>query len=143
MTKTMRAILIDPYAMTIKEEETTGELAALYAAIQCELVERIAVNERDDLWIDEEGMLREGVPVFHIKGDSRATIIAGRALILGHEEAESAPAQIALEHVQRMVMFTSFETTGDMTEGGWNEDQSVYHCGVPILRPRRGGDGHA
>ena len=137
----MRAILIDPYARTITEIDHGGGLADLYKILQVELVCAVEISPKDTLWLDDEGFLAEGRPVFRI-GDN-AQPLAGRGLILGHtREGESAATVLPLALVTKAVKWTDLESTGDFHEGGIAEGGDgegfdfIVRTGSPVLRKR-------
>jgi len=111
-TKRIKGIIIDPFTKEVRtiyldHDANRGTLDALYAAIDCDTVE-IGFRWPDtgaDLWLDEEGMLRdpESVRMFALVDEDRQVIagpFAGRAVILGaNEEGESIDAPPMAVHV--------------------------------------------
>ncbi|MGL4243445.1 MAG: DUF3846 domain-containing protein [Beijerinckiaceae bacterium] len=88
ISNTITALLIDPVraearkvALTINDGELA--LAELYALIGCDLVERLALDERHLIWTDENGW-DEAAGFTAIDGGVNA--IAGRFLIVGESE---------------------------------------------------------
>jgi hypothetical protein len=137
----MRAILIDPYTRTVTEIENDGTLDGLYKAIQCEMVEAIRVGNNETMWLDEEGFLSEGRPVFRLGDNAQA--LAGRAVILGDKDGESTPTKLAVAAVAAAVKWTDLESTGDFHEGGVAEGGDgegydfIIRGGTPMLRKRK------
>lgn len=127
----MRAYLIDPYAETVSEVQTSGELHSsprrdepgIYEllsgpakAVDC--ITTIGVDDRDNvLYLDDEGLLASGVPVFHFEG--YPTHLAGKALVLGTDaEGDSTePRGLSIETIRRKVIWTTKETTGEVGPG--------------------------
>lgn len=139
----MRAILIDPYTRTVTEVDNNGKLDGLYKAIGCEMVEAIRVGDNETMWLDEEGFLSEGRPVFRLNDNPQA--LAGRALILGDKNGDSAPTRLPLAAVAHAVKWTDLESTGDFHPGGVAEGGDgepggfdfIIRGGTPMLRKRK------
>lgn len=73
----MRALLIRPGVQTVSIEPVNGKaftLAELYQAINCQMVEVVALNEDWVLIVDEEGRMKE-LPV-----NGPATLLSGLPL---------------------------------------------------------------
>lgn len=104
----MRAILIDPEAQTVTDIDHAGKLEALYETLGCSTVERVPLLHGENLWCDEEGLLKQPHrPLFHI-GHSPAdpTYIAGKAVIFGEDEAGAIkPTAMELEMVRDKIVF--------------------------------------
>lgn len=86
---------IDPREKSVKKVEFSNEVVGLedlYASLECDMVERISINEELDLWIDEEGRLNgadDRIGMFNI-GEYQ---FVGKGLIcmFDFEEGESLP----------------------------------------------------
>lgn len=86
---------IDPREKSIKKVEFTKEsvgLKDMYSSLECDMVERVALNNTTDLWIDEEGAINgasDRIGFFDI-GEHQ---FVGKGLICGldYEEGESVP----------------------------------------------------
>ena len=57
-----KGILIDVHNRTITEVEVTkdsndSELQSMYNHIKCGMVECVSLNDENDVWVDEEGLL--------------------------------------------------------------------------------------
>lgn len=69
----MFVVEIDPREKTISKVEFDGqtiELKDMYSSLECDMVERIALNGTIDMWIDEEGTLNnsaERIGFFNIQ----------------------------------------------------------------------------
>jgi hypothetical protein len=142
----MRAILINPDDQTITEIENSGSLADTQASVQCRGVCMVRVSREADgsgdlLWLDDDGLLIAGKPVWRWAGYENP--LPGRALILGVDwEGESAPAKIALAEVKGAVSWTDLETTGKLVGAGPIEAPPgvdfAYTTGSPMLRMKAG-----
>ena len=133
--KKLRAILIDPEKHTIEEFVFNGTLDGMYAAIGCNTVCSVRVNrEGDILWVDDNGMLTEGLAVW--RWGSFGHPLAGRGLVVGCDEiGRDQDATIALDLVRADVLFTDLETTGQL--GPTTQIGNIISMGEPILRVRK------
>jgi hypothetical protein len=120
----MRGILINPCNRTITEVTVQAGLDGLYSQMQNDpafsgTVELVKLSPIADLWIDEEGNLSGGRPVWHLIGASgEPHPFAGAALILGNDgEGDSAPLHrgVTLEVVKKLAHWSDLVTTGDFT----------------------------
>lgn len=120
----MRGILIDPEAREVREIETTGKLAELYALIGCEGVEGVPVEADypapDDVYVDEEGLCKPLRPFFMISGWARP--VPGPGVVLGHDRrtGDTTPARISVEALRARVTWLSVdEVRGLARAAGW------------------------
>jgi hypothetical protein len=136
----MRAILVDPYKRQITEVDHDGTLSGIYAAIQVNTICSVRVNNHDILWLDDEGLLKEGVPVFW--WGTCEHVLAGRGLVLGvDDEGETVGARIPLDTVKGDVRWTDDETTGRLEPSVEYVDEQKRHVlriGEGVVRPRAG-----
>ncbi len=126
----MRGILIDPVAQTVAAVTLlNGELDTIYALIEAEPIDVRPVTERDDLWIDDEALLRRPAPTCYAQWGDYAHPIAGKQLILGHnDEGDCISTQLSVERVERAVRFTRREFRGIREE----PERRIVH---PVLGP--------
>lgn len=113
----MRAILIDPVDRSIKEVELGDD----YREIQRKLsytdeyvtFTPLELNERNVMYLDDEGLLKAGLRVFQWKG--YMSPLAGRGLILGQDsEGDSVSTTMTVESIKRKVFFVPGTfTTGE------------------------------
>lgn len=104
-----RAILIDPEARSVKEVQIGDHYKEISRAIGCDYF-CLAAQGLDDLYVDDEGLLKEGIPVFEIDGQ----LLAGRGLVLGRDgEGESCDARSTVASVLGRVQWTDLLTTGN------------------------------
>jgi hypothetical protein len=98
----MKAILIDPATRSATPIEVSREnfLKDLYAAIDCDLVERVCIEDKQgrtyEIWVDESGLFKidpEEVCMFAF-GEYHQPL-AGKGVLLGANaefyESEDAP----------------------------------------------------
>lgn len=106
-TKTMTAILIDPFKKEISEVQIGKSLEEIYTHIEAETFECLFINkERDALYIDEEGLFKLNKSFFGYKGVE--TPITGKALVLGHTRSgDSTTPSISIDEVRANVQFLS------------------------------------
>jgi hypothetical protein len=78
-----RALRIDPAARTITASVDSFNSAREW--IGADLLERVGCGSGVDVWIDEEGMLRDGADHWILGGDQ---MLAGRAVMLGGAHGE-------------------------------------------------------
>lgn len=100
----MKAILINPFDQTIKETEYTGDYREIYHLIDCRTFDVAMAKENNDLYIDDEGLLKDNQRYFRML-DIGANY-AGKGLILAHnDEGESVGTTLTLQEVKDMVEF--------------------------------------
>jgi hypothetical protein len=78
-----RVLRIDPAAQTITAAVDTFQSAREW--IGADLLERVGCGSGVDVWVDEEGMLRDGADHWILGGDQ---MLAGRAVMLGGAHGE-------------------------------------------------------
>jgi hypothetical protein len=109
MTKRMlRAIKIDVDKQTVYEVLIPDTLEALYACLDCELVEIGSVLANgDEIYVDEEGLLKEPrKDYFMVLGMPQP--LAGHGIVVGPDESELLSgdhARSSVEDIQKMVRF--------------------------------------
>jgi hypothetical protein len=112
----MRAILIDANTKTIVETEYAGDLDDLYRILDSRHVDAKQIDGDifesgwHSVWHDDEFLLDESsmpTKFFEIKTERGSTPpIAGKGLIVGHNQDEPAPATLTLDEVRAAVTFT-------------------------------------
>ena len=85
----IKAIKIDPVAKTVEEvqihkSDNGSVLKALYAAIGCDLVTVVHIDTKNDLWLDDEGLLKSERSFFTFMGQP----FCGVGIVLGNLETE-------------------------------------------------------
>lgn len=104
----MRAILINPEAKTVTEVEYTGDYKNIYDHIQAGCFTVVQIDERDSIFVDDEGLYR--LPQFYFMWKGYDQPLAGRGLILGVDaEGESIGTKLPLDYVKSMVSFPDVE----------------------------------
>ena len=108
----MKAILIDVENQTIKEVEVTKDskgsnLQSMYKHIQCDCFTTVVYNENNDIFVDDEGLLKL-TPLskfFLYKGYPQP--IAGNGLIVGinNDNGESTDTNLSVDEVAQKIVF--------------------------------------
>ena len=95
----MKAILIDPINETITEIDHKGDIAK---TIDTRMIECVAIDKQDDIWIDEEGLLK-GSNYFYKYKD---IMLCGKSLVLSVDEmGESKKCNHTLEEIKKDIIF--------------------------------------
>lgn len=139
----MRALAIDPYMRSVTETENGGELKDMYAAIGCGTVVPIQLSRTETLWLDDNGFLTAGKPVWGLYSYGP---VCGKGLVLGTTRGgRTVASRYAIDDIERLVIWSEMESTGQFTPsgslpkpveiGGMKFDFAVS-MGAPILRPR-------
>ena len=98
----MKGILINPFDETIKEVVYTGNIQEIYDLIDCRTFDVVRLNNRDDMYIDDEGLLIDN-RYFTLLGTGLNNF-AGKALLLSHDdEGETTATNWTLQRVKDMV----------------------------------------
>lgn len=113
----MKAILIDVKSEQIRYVQVTKDsegstLKSMYDLIGCDLVQPIGIDDQNDIFIDEEGLLTldENSKFFTFDGFPHP--LAGNGLILGidHEEGDTIDTNLTIEEIAKKVLFTDIHT---------------------------------
>jgi hypothetical protein len=130
----MRAILIDPFAKTVTEAEYEGDYHQVYSLIHADTFTVVQLDDEGDaLFLDDEGLLKEGQEFFAI--GNYPSPLAGRGLILGtDDEGESVATRISLDVVRAAVHWLSAEGAVTMNAA------AVQAMEDGAARQREGGD---
>ena len=105
--KTKKGILIDVVNKTVTEVEikSSKTLKEMYRVIGCSMVECVNIDPKNDLWVDEEGLLTvtENTRSFNCGGH----YLIGNGLILGFnpKKGESCDTTLTVNQVKEMVKF--------------------------------------
>lgn len=81
----MKGYLIDPFEQTITGVLYDGDYRQIYHLIQCQTFDvKAFIDEYNDLYIDDEGLYVDDQSFFGFNFTDEI-VIAGRALVLGHD----------------------------------------------------------
>ena len=107
-----KGILIDVHNRTITEVEVTkdsndSELQSMYNHIKCGMVECVSLNDENDVWVDEEGLLTLTPFSMFFKIGGYPDFLSGNGLILGFndETGESVDTTLTIDDVKSKVTF--------------------------------------
>ena len=141
----MRAILIDPVDKSLTEITTPGVVTKdVRELLQCRLCETVAVDGKNILLVDEEGLLKDDPGPFFTFGHHEQPI-AGRGLVFGltaHGDLTNVEMSIAL--AQAMVAWPDvelegFETLDGSTTRDWmGMDMPIYGSRAKFRKKRHG-----
>lgn len=105
----MKAILIDVNQECVRPVvvDDRDHLQSMYNLIGCELVDRVSINDHDDIWVDDEGLLTltEDSKFFTYNGQ----LLAGNGLVMGvNGMGESVEPTITIDEVRARVKFHNY-----------------------------------
>jgi len=100
----VRVILVNPFDETVKEGVYGGDFREIYDLIECRTFTVQMIDEDNDLYLDDEGLLVQGPQrYFEYKG---LGTFAGKGLIMAHDdEGDSKATTLDLMEVSSMIEF--------------------------------------
>lgn len=105
MLTKIKAVKIDPTARTVTDVEIGKGLAATCAAIGCRTVTRVVLDDQNDLWLDDDGLLHNPQPEKFQIGDYPQPL-AGIGLVCGYdEEGNTISATVCADQVRPLVQW--------------------------------------
>lgn len=116
--KTKKGILIDVVNQTITEVELDGSktLKEMYRLIGCSMVEIVRIDPKNDLWVNEEGLLTmdKDTKVFRWND----SYLVGNGLVLGNDTktGNSCDTTLTLEQVTNSVHFLDDKKTKEFLD---------------------------
>lgn len=108
--QTMKAVLIDAARREVRDVEYDGDYKSIYRLIGCECFTVVGgLPDGDDLFVDDEGLLRMTADTTFIRIPWYPTPLAGSGLVLGHNRrnGESKSANHDAEFYRQHVRFES------------------------------------
>ena len=80
----LNAILIDPFLKKITSVKVENDLKDFYRHLDCNMVEVVSFGDVNDLWVDEEALLKRDQRFFKVSDlpFGHHGVIVGRALLL-------------------------------------------------------------
>jgi hypothetical protein len=80
----LTGILIDPFLKKVTTVKVENDLKDFYRHIGCSMVEVVSFGDVNDLWVDEEGLLKRDQRFFKVSDlpFGHHGVIVGRALLL-------------------------------------------------------------
>jgi hypothetical protein len=104
----MRGLLIDVENKAVTEVNV-NDLPDMYPLIDCDLVERVQVDDGVDLWIDESGLCKDRTKGFIIGGQT----FMGNAILMGEDKRKrkmvDLPPAITIDAAQKVVLFIDYD----------------------------------
>ena len=80
----LNGILIDPYLKKVTNVKVKNDLKDFYRVLDCSMVEVVSFGDVNDLWVDEEGLLKSNQRFFKVHNlpFGHHGVIVGKALLL-------------------------------------------------------------
>ena len=107
-----KGILIDVHNRTITEVEVTkdnngSQLQSMYNHIKCEMVNCVSFNKKNDVWVDDEGLLNLTPFSMFFKIEGYHEFLPGNGLVLGYdnETGDSSDTTLTIDEIKSMVKF--------------------------------------
>lgn len=99
------AIKIDVVKQEVYQVQIENNLDAMYIVIDCQIVERVVINRKNNLWLDEEGLLHHPQPPkFWMKGANAP--FTGNGLICGFNgEGQIVSTTLTAEEIESRILF--------------------------------------
>jgi hypothetical protein len=100
-----RGILVDVAKLTVREVQFNG-LKDMYRLIDCDMVECVSYGKDLDVWVDEEGLLKnDGKGFFMLP--SYPQPFKGNGLLTGgvDENGETVSCTMSLEDAAKLITF--------------------------------------
>lgn len=95
----MYGILIDPDKQEVREVEFDGKLDSFYKLLECDLIDRVAYDDHNDIVLDDEGLYKGHESFFSVEGVEGHYV--GKAIIVGVDEKEGEwVSPINISHVR-------------------------------------------
>ena len=101
----MKAFLINPHAQEITEVDYSGDYRDIYELIDCHTFDCVAPYEDVDIWIDDEGLLKDPEDQAFFMFAEWPQPFAGRALILDHDDGKSIGTRLDVDQIRKAVTF--------------------------------------
>lgn len=113
----MKAILIDAFEKQVREVEYDGSLESAYSLLRCDTIDVIRVDDRNDMIVDDNGLLvheEDDSPFIAFPGGQK---IAGSALVVGvaDDNGDTTATSLTAEFIEDAVKFT---TLGELRAAG-------------------------
>jgi len=105
-----KAVLIDPYEETVTDIEYDGHYKSIYPLIHCDTFTVVRLGNDDDLFVDDEGLLKLTPQSKFFKIPAYPSPLAGYGLIVGcDEEGNAADVNHAAEYYRPKTHFLDME----------------------------------
>lgn len=118
MKDEIKAIIIDPYLRTISATTIKNDLEGLKHAIGDHWIELVRINDKNDLYVDEEGLFKENQEFFVITGNNGSFPLAGKGVIVGNTPTgNQRDTNLTVADIWGMV---EFHTREEMQQFDWS-----------------------
>ena len=109
----MKSILIDVFNKEIREVDYSGDFQDIYKLIECSCFTIATVDDKNVLYVDDEGLLNNPKHFFKYEGYHQP--LAGNCLILGDNGmGESADTTLTVQEVEDKVTFIEHDTVPEV-----------------------------
>lgn len=139
----MKAILIDPFSMTVAEADVKPGLYGIRAAIGCDLVTAVPLRDgsNDVVYLDDEGLFASGQAWFALAGHTQP--YAGKGLVLGTVgDGSDGPVAASVREVLAMVRWLDRAAVSRIAEDGGFDCIFVAGDGITTIPVRPEGLDH-
>ena len=99
----IKGIVIDPNTQTVEEVQVQNNLEGYYELLGCDLIDRVAVDDYNDLIVDDEGLYKSPEVFFSIDGVEGYYV--GKSVIVGVNEREGEWTDTSVDINQLHVHF--------------------------------------
>lgn len=105
-----KCIRIDVTNKVVHEVEINDNIQDIYEQLGCDLFEVVRIDEINDIYVDEEGLLKLNENSLFFRYEGYPQPIVGNGLILGHNKrGDSTSTTLTLEEVKQKVTFLTME----------------------------------
>ena len=103
-TTEIHGYLIDPFAETVTQVAYDGDFTCIYKHIKASLFTTVYLENRDAIFVDDEGLFKDDQRFFMFKGYREP--LAGRGLVLGfNAEGDTTSPKITMEKLTELISF--------------------------------------
>lgn len=98
----MKTFIIDPVLRVVAEHDYDGDWRSIAPALDCHLFDVVGLP-KGDLFVDDEGLYRDGQQFFLIEGCPQP--LAGRGMLFGKADKDGveSPSPLTIDEVREMV----------------------------------------
>lgn len=106
----IKCIKIDVDIKRIHEVEINDNIQDIYKQLQCDTFEVVGIDDFNDLYVDEEGLMKvnEESKFFMIDGYKQPLV--GHGLIFGHDRSgNSTSTTFSVDEVRKRITFLTYK----------------------------------
>ena len=101
----MKAILVDPYKKIFTNVEISGS-SEIYSMIDANYFDVVSIDEKNDIFIDDEGLLSLDENSMFIHFNNTNIALAGKGLVIGiNKHGESVDTTLTTDVLEKMISF--------------------------------------